>query len=64
MVLCRESTQKKKEVQCDHGGQRLPGTRSLKDKISQNESPRLLTVVPINIDQNEPMDTKKKKIYR
>ena len=38
----------------------VPLTRSLGDKSSQNEFPRLLTIVPINIDQNEPMDTKKK----
>ena len=33
-------------------------------KSSYNEFPRLLTIVPINIDQNEPMDTKKKEIYQ
>ena len=44
--------------------QTLHSTRSLEDKSSQNEFPRLLTIVPINIDQNEPMDIKKKIIYR
>ena len=41
-----------------------PSTRSLEDKSSQNEFPRLMTFVPINIDQNEFMNTKKKIIYR
>ena len=39
-------------------------TRSLEDKSSPNEFPRLLTIVPINIDPNEPINTKKKIIYR
>ena len=38
-------------------------TKCLEDKSSQYEFPGLLTVVPINIDQNEPINTKKKKIY-
>ena len=36
----------------------------LEDKSSQNVFTRLLTYVSIIIDQNEPMDIKKKKIYR
>ena len=39
-------------------------TKCKEDKSSHIGFPRLLTVVPINIDQNEPLDTKKKKIYR
>ena len=39
-------------------------TKCQEDKSSRIWFPRLLTVVPIHIDQNEPMDIKKKKIYR
>ena len=42
----------------------LQDTRSLEDKSFINGFPRLLTIDPININQNEPMDIKKKKIYR
>ena len=46
------------------GLESLACTKCLDNKSFQNEFPRLLTSVPFNIEQNEPMDTKKKKIYR
>ena len=36
----------------------------LEDVSFQNELPRLLTIDPININQNKPMKNKKKKLYQ
>ena len=41
---------------------RMLDTRSQEDKSFQNGFPSLLTFVPINVDQNEAMDTKIKII--